>query len=72
MVKKTLQNIALSIVSLVVTLLIVEGVYALVRGGQLDTSLSFKALYLMTQAAPGHLQAVPHYFRSRADCLAHE
>ena len=53
MVKKTLQNIALSIVSLVVTLLIVEGVYALVRGGQLDTSLSFKALYLMTQAAPG-------------------
>ena len=52
MSKKTLQNTGLTIVSLLVTLVIAEGVYALVRGGHLDTSLSFKAFYLMTQGMP--------------------
>lgn len=53
MVKKTLQNLVLSIVSLLVTLLLAEGVYALVRGDQLDTSLSFKALHLLTHGTRG-------------------
>lgn len=52
MTQKTLQNTGLTIVSLLVTLVIAEGVYALVRGGRLDTSLSFKAYYLMTQGMP--------------------
>ncbi|MGD8630605.1 MAG: SGNH/GDSL hydrolase family protein [Gammaproteobacteria bacterium] len=52
MTKKTLQNTGLTIVSLLVTLVIAEGVYALVRGGNLDTSLSFKAYYHMTQGMP--------------------
>jgi hypothetical protein len=52
MTKKTLQNTGLIIVSLLVTLVIAEGVYALVRGERLDTSLSFKAYYLMTQGMP--------------------
>ena len=53
MMKKALQNGGLIIASLVVTLLIAEGVYALVRGGDLDTSLSFKAVDLVTQRMPG-------------------
>jgi len=52
MTKKTLQNTGLTIVSLLVTLVIAEGVYALVRGDRLDTSLSFKAYYLVTQGMP--------------------
>lgn len=52
MTKKTLQNTGLTIVTLLVTLVIAEGVYALVRGGRLDTSLSFKAYYHMTQGMP--------------------
>jgi len=51
--KKSMQNVGLTIVSLLVTLLIAEGIYALVRGGHMDTSLSFKAFYLLTQRMPG-------------------
>jgi hypothetical protein len=53
MSNKALQNIGLTIVSLLVTLLIAEGVYALVRGGHLDTSLSYKAFYIVSQRLPG-------------------
>jgi hypothetical protein len=52
MTKKSLQNTGLTIVSLLATLVIAEGMYALVRGDRLDTSLSFKAYYLMTQGMP--------------------
>ena len=51
--KKSMQNFGLTIVSLLVTLLIAEGIHALVRGGHMDTSLSFKAFYLLTQRMPG-------------------
>ena len=53
MTKKTLQNTGLTIVSLLVTLVIAEGVYALVRGDHMDTSLTSKAYYLVTQGMPG-------------------
>lgn len=52
MIKKTLQNLGLTMASLLVTLLLAEGVHALVRGGTLDTSLSFKAFDLLVQRTP--------------------
>jgi lysophospholipase L1-like esterase len=53
MIRRALQNGGLTLASLLLTLLIAEGVYALVRGDRLDTSLSFKALDLVTQQLPG-------------------
>jgi lysophospholipase L1-like esterase len=52
MIKKALQNAGLAVASSLIMLLLAEGVYALVRGETLDTSLSFKALDLLTGGMP--------------------